>query len=95
MKTFTEWLNENLGSMVTGAIPGTKAIPVASTGGQASLSQYADRVNDPNWHHLYDLFTQRNGRDQELGQALMQAATSNNMSVLEPFVKKHLQAQRF
>ena len=95
MKTFTEW-------MKTEAFPDKRqyAFPQQQAPQQISLSSFADKVGDPDWHQLYDVFVQQHQKHSndpkvmELGQALYQAAQSNNMSSLKPFVQQYLKAQR-
>lgn len=65
-----------------------------------SLRGYEQKVRDPNWHHLYEIFERIFGRQpqsqevQQLGAALSQAAQTNNMKLLSPFVEKYLNARR-
>lgn len=67
---------------------------------QIKLSDFEDKVGDINWHSLYEIFVRQHSRNQndpkvmQLGQALYQAAQSNNMSVIQPFVQQYLKAQR-
>jgi hypothetical protein len=72
--------------------PAAAAQPAAQPAAGNSLSAFANTITDINWHTLYNTFSrqyQGNPKDpkvQQLGQALMQAATSKNMSGLQPFL---------
>ncbi len=100
---FNKWMEqklqtENLGSFMPNM--GQKAIPMNNPQSQqtqpqkVSLSTFASKVRDPNWIQLYDKFTQVFARQpndpnvSSLGQALYQAATTNNFNGLQPFVQK-------
>lgn len=93
-------INGGGGSPKPAAAPG--AAPGGAAGGpqKVSLSSLADRVSDPNWHQLYEVFTRLHGRHQgdptvqQLGMALYKAAQSNDMNSLQPFVQKYLKAQK-
>lgn len=77
--------------------PGAGATPAGPK--QVSLSSLADRVQDPDWHQLYEKFSewhkkhQGNPKVQELGMALYRAAQSGDMSGIKPFVQQFLKAQ--
>ena len=106
IKNFYEWVaSEGLADFLPNM--GQRAIPMnppqqssASQPQKISLSSLADKVQDMNWHSLYDVFARQfRGAPNDpavgqLGQALYQAATNNDMSILRPFVQKHLQAQQ-
>lgn len=104
MKTFTEWkkIREGLSDFMPNM--GQRAIPVnqgqPQQGQQVSLSTLASKVRNPDWHQLHDVFArqfQKMPNDtgtKQLGQALAQAAQTNNMMGLQPFKQKYLYAQK-
>ena len=107
MKTFNVWLKEkNIQEGLSDFLPnlGQRAIPIqpkqTSQPKQVSLSSLADQISDPDWHQLYDVFSNQyqkfpnDPQVSQLGQALYQAAQTGNMSGLQPFKQKHLYAQR-
>lgn len=106
MKTFEQFVMQKNEAGLSNFMPnmGQRAIPVNQGSPQAgpqqvSLSQFAGRIKDPNWQSLYQNFTrqhQTHGTDpkvQQLGQALHQAATTGNMSMLQPFAQQQVHAQ--
>lgn len=109
MISFIKWLesktneNANIGGWAT---PVNKQPPPQQVQHQqqqqqqVSLSSFADKVSDPVWHQLYDVFSTQHQKFPnhpnvaKLGMALYQAAQNGDMSVLEPFKQQHLNAQR-
>jgi len=57
-----------------------------------SLSQYADRIGDIKWHQVYNTFARQykgypnDPNVTKMGQALHQAATTNDMNLIAPFL---------
>jgi hypothetical protein len=64
-----------------------------------SLSSLADKMGDPDWHQLYDVFARqiklnpKNPQTQELGKALYNWAQGNKKDA-EPFLDKYVRAQK-
>jgi hypothetical protein len=107
MKTFATWLKKkNIQEGLSGFMPnlGQRAIPIQQGQQQSNqpvqLSTLANKVSDPSWHQLYDVFSNQykkfpnDPKVGQLGQALYQSAQNGDMSALQPFVQQHLQAQR-
>jgi hypothetical protein len=68
---------------------------------KVSLKDLSHEVDNADWHHLYDMFAQQYAKFpddpqvKKLGMALYQSAQTKDMSSLQPFVAKHIHAQRF
>jgi hypothetical protein len=74
----------------------SKVQELKGSGRVVRLSDLAGRVDDIDWHRLYEIFARQHERNPgdpsvvELGGALYQSANTGDYNILVPFKKKYI-----